>query len=150
MEVKNSIAVFGGSFNPPLNSHFSIAEQVLNQYEKIERVIFVPVNKRYPKDGLIENEHRYQMLKRVVDKNNHFLVSDIDMYNDHSLSTIETIEENTQTRHVTISTEKLKELIKENYKWNDYTLQGKIDIVTNLAYFENDKELLEFLEYMEE
>ena len=47
-------------------------------------------------------------------------------------------------------TEKLKELIKENYKWNDYTLQGKIDIVTSLAYFENDKELLKFLEYMEE
>lgn len=60
------------------------------------------------------------------------------------------IEENVQVRHVTISTEKLKELIKENYKWNDYTLQGKIDIVTSLAYFENDKELLEFLEYMEE
>lgn len=60
------------------------------------------------------------------------------------------IEENTQTRHITISTEKLKELIKENYKWKDYTLQGKIDIVTSLAYFENDRELLEFLEYMEE
>ena len=60
------------------------------------------------------------------------------------------IEESVQVRHVTISTEKLKELIKENYKWNDYTLQGKIDIVTSLAYFENDKELLEFLEYMEE
>lgn len=60
------------------------------------------------------------------------------------------IEENGQVRHVTISTEKLKQLIKENYKWNNYTLQGKIDIVTSLAYFENDKELLEFLEYMEE
>lgn len=63
---------------------------------------------------------------------------------------IRIIEENTQVRHVTISTEKLKELIKENYKWNDYTIKGKIDIVTSLAYFENDKELLEFLEYMEE
>ncbi len=60
------------------------------------------------------------------------------------------IDENTTTHHVTIKTEKLKELIKENYKWNDYTLKGKIDIVTRLAYFENDKELLEFLEYMEE
>ena len=69
---------------------------------------------------------------------------------DDGFTTIETIEENAQTRHVTISTEKLKELIKENYKWNDYTLQGKIDIVTSLAYFENDKELLKFLEYIEE
>lgn len=60
------------------------------------------------------------------------------------------IEGNTTTHHVTIKPEKLKELIKENYKWNDYTLKGKIDIVTSLAYFENDKELLEFLEFMEE
>ena len=60
------------------------------------------------------------------------------------------IEENAQIRHVTIRTEKLKELIIENYKWDNYTLKGKIDIVTKLAYFENDKELLEFLEYMEE
>lgn len=60
------------------------------------------------------------------------------------------IEENIQIRHVTIATEKLKELIIENYKWDNYTLKGKIDIVTKLAHFENDKELLEFLEYMEE
>ncbi len=60
------------------------------------------------------------------------------------------IEENITTHHVIIRTEKLKQLIKENYEWNDYTLKGKIDIVTRLAYFENDKELLEFLEYMEE
>lgn len=56
----------------------------------------------------------------------------------------------TTTHHVTIQTDKLKELIRENYKWNDYTIKGKIEIVTNLAYFENDKELLEFLLYMEE
>ena len=60
------------------------------------------------------------------------------------------VEKNVQTHNVTISTEKLKQLIKENYKYNDYTLQGKIEIVTNLAYFENDKEILEFLRYMEE
>ena len=60
------------------------------------------------------------------------------------------IKENIQTHNVTISTEKLKQLIKENYKYNDYTLQGKIEIVTKLAYFENDKEILEFLRYMEE
>lgn len=61
----------------------------------------------------------------------------------------EEIKENVTTHHVTITTEKLKELIKNNYKWNDYNLQGKIDIVTHLVYFENDRELLEFLLYME-
>ena len=59
-------------------------------------------------------------------------------------------EDGTITHHVIISTEKLKELIKKNYKWNDYTLQGKISIVTKLAYFDNDKEILEFIEFMEE
>ena len=39
MEVKNKIVIFGGSFNPPLNSHFAIAEQVLNQYEQVDKVI---------------------------------------------------------------------------------------------------------------
>lgn len=92
MELKSKIVIFGGSFNPPLNSHFAIAQQVLNQYKQVDKIIFVPVNKKYAKDGLIENEHRYEMLKKVVDKNEHFLVSDIDMNCSRSLSTIKTIE----------------------------------------------------------
>lgn len=92
MKPKNKIVIYGGSFNPPLNSHFAIAEQVLNQYEEVDKIIFIPVNKVYEKDGLIENEHRYCMLKRVIDKNDRFILSDIDLYEDHSLSTIETLE----------------------------------------------------------
>ncbi len=92
MEVKNKIVIFGGSFNPPLNSHFAIAEQVLNQYGQVDKVIFIPVNKKYEKDSLIENKHRYEMIKRVVDKNDRFEVSDMDMNGSRSLSTIETIE----------------------------------------------------------
>lgn len=92
MEVKNKIVIFGGSFNPPLNSHFAIAEQVLNQYEQVDKIIFIPVNKKYEKDSLIENKHRYEMIKRVVEKNDRFEVSDIDMDGNRSLSTIETIE----------------------------------------------------------
>ena len=90
---KYSIVIFGGSFNPPLNSHFAIAQQVLNQYKEVEKVIFVPVNKNYSKAELIDNEHRYNMLKLVVNKNNNFMVSDIDFKEDKSLSTIETLEE---------------------------------------------------------
>jgi len=51
MEEKKILAIFGGSFNPPLNSHFSLAQQIVNEYENIEKVIFVPVNSKYEKDS---------------------------------------------------------------------------------------------------
>ena len=59
-------------------------------------------------------------------------------------------DKNITTHHVTIKTEKLRELIREHYNWNEYTLIGKIEIVTSLAYFDNDRELLEFLIFMED
>lgn len=93
MNKKDTVVVFGGSFNPPINSHFWIAQQVLNEYEQVEKIIFIPVNKKYEKDGLLENEHRYNMLKLVTDKNENFIVSNIDMNGNRSLYTIETLEE---------------------------------------------------------
>ena len=88
---KKSIVIYGGSFNPPLNSHFSIAQQVLNEYPEVDKIIFIPVNKKYSKKGLIENEHRFNMLKKVAEKNKSFLVSDVDMYGEKALYTIETL-----------------------------------------------------------
>ena len=87
--MKKCIVIFGGSFNPPINSHFSIAEQVLNQYRQVEKIVFVPVSKSYAKEGLEDDIHRYNMLKAVIDKNENFLLSDIDMNNETSLTTIE-------------------------------------------------------------
>lgn len=92
MEDKKILAIFGGSFNPPLNSHFSLAQQIVNEYENIEKVIFVPVNSNYQKEGLLENKHRYNMLKLVCDKNENFLVSDIELKQEKQLHTIETLE----------------------------------------------------------
>lgn len=92
MENKKILAIFGGSFNPPLNSHFSLAQQIVNEYENIENVIFVPVNSKYQKEGLLENKHRYNMLKLVCDKNQNFIVSDIELKQEKQLYTIETLE----------------------------------------------------------
>lgn len=92
MEDKKILAIFGGSFNPPLNSHFSLAQQIVNEYENIEKVIFVPVSSKYQKAGLLENEHRYNMLKLVCDKNENFVVSDIELKQEKQLHTLETLE----------------------------------------------------------
>lgn len=88
---KKKIIIFGGAFNPPLNSHFSFAEQMLNEFKEVEKVIFVPVNSLYQKKELIENEHRYQMLKLVCDKNDRFEVSKIELEQSRQLFTIETL-----------------------------------------------------------
>lgn len=91
MTIKKQIVVFGGCFNPPLNSHFSLAEQMIVEYPEIEKVIFVPVNSQYEKIDLIENEHRYQMLKAVCDKNEKFEVSRIEIDSERQLYTVETL-----------------------------------------------------------
>jgi len=112
---KKSIVIYGGSFNPPLNSHFSIAEQVLNEYKEVDKIIFIPVNKKYSKKGLIENEHRYNMLNLVAEKNSSFIVSDVDMYGEKALYTIETLkktEEQFKDKEIwfLIGSDNLKEL----------------------------------------
>jgi len=90
---KKSIVIFGGSFNPPHNIHFLIAEQVLKQYKEVEKIIFIPVSDKYHKQGLIENKHRYNMLKKVIEKNSKFVLSDVDMYENKSLLTIKVLED---------------------------------------------------------
>ena len=97
MEKKKVMVVFGGSYNPPLNSHFSLAEQIVNEYDDVENVIFVPVNSKYNKKGLLDNKTRYEMLKLVIDKNTRFLLSDIELKSDKPLVTIETVEKLQET-----------------------------------------------------
>lgn len=115
MENKKVLAIFGGSFNPPLNSHFSLAEQMLTEYKNIEKVIFVPVGLKYNKKGLLSNEHRYNMLKLVCDKNDKFEVSDVEMIQEEQLDTLKTLELMQKeypeyTLYFTMGTDNLKEL----------------------------------------
>ena len=92
MKDKKILAIFGGSFNPPLNSHFSLAEQMLTEYKEIEKFIFVPVSTKYNKKGLLSNEHRYNMLNIVCEENENFEVSDIELKQDKQLDTLETMQ----------------------------------------------------------
>ena len=55
--------------------------------------MFIPVNEKYPKNGLLSNKHRHNMLKLVANKNSKFIISEMDLQGDISLPTIETLEE---------------------------------------------------------
>lgn len=63
----------------------------------------------------------------------------------------ETYKKGIITHHVTIETEKLKQLILENNNYyRNLSLKTKITLVKQYAKFDNDTDLLEFLEFMEE
>lgn len=89
---KKVIAVFGGSFNPPINSHIKLAKQIIAKCNIVEKVLFVPVSTKYKKAELANDEHRYNMLKIVCNDEDKLDVSDIELRQNKQLYTIQTLE----------------------------------------------------------
>jgi len=86
------IAVFGGSFNPPINSHTLLAKQIVEKCDIIKKLIFVPVSTKYQKSKLASDEHRYNMLELICNKEDKLEVSDLELKQDKQLYTIETLD----------------------------------------------------------
>lgn len=59
------VYVYGGSFNPPTLAHKRIIETIL-KHDPSGEVIVIPVGNDYRKIGLIDVEHRLNMLKRTL------------------------------------------------------------------------------------
>ncbi len=89
---KKVIAVFGGSFNPPINSHILLAKQIIKNCKIIEKLIFVPVSTKYQKLDLADDNHRYNMLKLICANEDKLEVSDIELKQNKQLYTIETLD----------------------------------------------------------
>lgn len=122
---KKIIAVFGGSFNPPANSHISLAKQILKNDSNIEKVIFVPVNVKYNKEGLASNEDRFIMLQKICENNEGLEVSNIEITSQRQLYTIETLK-----------------LIQEQYKENEIYFVLGTDNLKELETWHEADELL--------
>ena len=89
---KRGIAIFGGSFNPPLNSHLELAKQITINLDYVEKVIFVPVSTKYNrKNNLVDDNHRYNMLELMCNGEEKLEVSDIELTYGRQLYTIETL-----------------------------------------------------------
>ncbi|MBR3697227.1 MAG: nicotinate (nicotinamide) nucleotide adenylyltransferase [Clostridia bacterium] len=86
------IVVLGGAFNPPTIAHFSLAVQIINNFEDLDKVIFMPVNVNYKKDEMpISNEHRFNMLQMVCKDLEKIEVSRLELDFNRVLTTIETL-----------------------------------------------------------
>ena len=72
------IGFFGGSFNPITKAHVNLAQDIINKY-KLDKVVFVPVGDYYKKNGLINEKHRYNMIKTAVNLYPNLEVSDIEL-----------------------------------------------------------------------
>lgn len=84
------IGIFGGSFNPPHQMHLDIGNQMVS-LGYVDKVIYVPTGKKYPKSTLLDDHLRYDMTKLMTEENNHLEVSDYELQN-HLVYTCETLE----------------------------------------------------------
>jgi nicotinate-nucleotide adenylyltransferase len=86
--------VFGGTFNPPHYGHLIVAEFIRNE-EGLDRVIFVPTaippHKR--EMDIVEAHHRVEMVRRAIQGNRHFQMSDIEVERGGLSFTIDTLRE---------------------------------------------------------
>ena len=87
----NRIGFFGGCFNPPTNIHINIANNLIKQ-GKLDKVVFVPVNDHYKKQGLVKAKHRYNMLKIATKEYTSLEVDDIEIKQNRELFAVDAFE----------------------------------------------------------
>lgn len=69
------IGIFGGSFNPPHKMHLDMALELINN-NYLDKVIFVPTSNYYPKEGLVSDKHRYNMISIMIKDYKNLSISD--------------------------------------------------------------------------
>ena len=110
------IGFYGGAFNPPTKAHIELAKKVINEC-KLDKIIFVPVNDLYKKEGLIESEHRVNMLKLVCKEDDNLEVSDIELKSNVNYKAIDIFriidkEYNKDEKFYIMGTDNLKKICK--------------------------------------
>lgn len=123
----NKLIILGGAFNPPTIAHFALAEQILNEIENVEKLIFMPVNSNYKKsEKPVENEHRYNMLQMVCKDNPKFEVSRLELDYDRVLTTIETLR-----------------MLKQQYPEHEIIFATGTDNLKELETWNNSQDILD-------
>lgn len=87
-------AIFGGTFNPIHLGHLRIAEEA-REALSFERVVFVPthITPHKLKESLTPPEARYELVRRAIEGNPGFEVSDIEIRRGGRSFTVDTVKE---------------------------------------------------------
>lgn len=70
------IGIFGGSFNPPHIMHRDIALELIDK-GYLNMVIYVPTGDNYDKSGLIDFNHRFNMLNLMICNKDNLKITDL-------------------------------------------------------------------------
>jgi len=84
------IVIFGGAFNPPTRAHLEIYRHV-RKHVLFRKFIFLPVSSLYTKRSLASNQHRYQMLKLLVEGLEDVEVSTLELEDTDYLGTYQSL-----------------------------------------------------------
>ncbi len=86
------LGIVGGTFNPIHTGHLRSAEEVREAYD-LQRVIFIvsAVPPHKAPEGIIEADHRYEMVRRAVRGNPSFDASDIEIDRKGASYTVDTL-----------------------------------------------------------
>lgn len=91
-DIKMSIGILGGTFNPIHIGHLIMAEYV-REYYNFEKILFIPAGDPPFKDDLeVSKEDRLEMVKLAIKDNSNFIISDIEVIREGKSYTIDTIE----------------------------------------------------------
>lgn len=124
--MKKKYAFFGGSFNPPTYGHIGLAQDAVKKFE-LDKLFFVPVGNKYNKKGLIDEKHRYNMLKIACQNQNKLDVSDIELNKDKNFNASEVFK-----------------MIRAKYRDDEIYFVLGADNLEKMPLWENFSELLKY------
>lgn len=147
------MCLFGGTFDPPHNGHFIIAEAIRQNLD-LNKIVFIPAYNpphKYAQLPITPIEHRLAMLELCTRYNAHFEINDIEIQRGGISYTIETIRQIKSENQLSagelyflIGSDSLAEF-KTWYRWQDILEECKV-VVARRPRFEKeaiDTEILE-------
>ena len=115
------IGFFGGCFNPPTNIHIELANNLIKT-KKVDKIVFVPVNDTYVKNGLISANHRLNMIKLAIKGYNNLEVDDIEIKENKKLFAVNAFEliKQKYSKNCEIFFIMGSDNFKKMHNWKDY------------------------------